>query len=104
MDDHLTIAHVVFFELRAGAHPAQLNERVARLRFVCSQRDLVMIRGGHQTELDELWIGQKVHRHQVGSRLLEGGVLLLQDAPQRAVQTIGDLARGVPDHFVHVRK
>ena len=32
--DHLPVAHVVFFDLRAFAHAAQLHQRVARVAFV----------------------------------------------------------------------
>ena len=77
-DDHLPVAHVVFFDLRALADAAELDERVARVAFVFGADDLVVVRLVDQPELDELRVGQEVERDEIGARLLERRVLLLQ--------------------------
>jgi hypothetical protein len=40
VDDHLAVAHVVFFDLRPLAHAPQLHERVARVALVLGRDDL----------------------------------------------------------------
>ena len=52
-DDHLPVAHVVFFDLRALAHPAQLDERVTGIALVLGADDVVLIRGVDDAELGE---------------------------------------------------
>ena len=62
------------------AHAAQLHERVARVVLVLGADDLVVIAVLDQAELDELRIGQEVQRDEIGARLLERRILLLQTA------------------------
>ena len=42
-DDHLPVAHVVFFDLRALADAAELDERVARIALVLGLHDLGVV-------------------------------------------------------------
>ena len=42
VDDELAVAHVVLLDLRALADAAQLNQRIARIRLVFRQHDLVV--------------------------------------------------------------
>ena len=94
---------MVFFDLRALAHPPQLDQRVAGVGLVLGQHDLRLIRAGDQPELRELRVGQEVQRDEIRARFLERGVLLLERRLRIAVQPLRDLARGVADHLVHVR-
>ena len=62
VDDHLAVAHVVFFDVRALADPPQLDQRVARVALVLGAHDLVVRIIRHQAELDQLSIGQEIQR------------------------------------------
>ncbi len=62
---------MIFFDLRPGADTAQLHERVARLRFVFGEDDLLMVGGRDQSELLQLRIEQEVQRDQIGARFFE---------------------------------
>ena len=65
MDDHLAVAHVVFFDLRPLADAPQLHERVARVRLVLGENHVGVILFGDEAELDELRVGDEVERHEI---------------------------------------
>jgi hypothetical protein len=95
---------VVFFDLRALTDTPELDERVPRVRFVLSSHDFVVIGGRHETNLYHLRIRKKVERYQVGTRLLERGILFFQHRRGIAVEVLGDFAGCVTDDLVHVRE
>ena len=102
MDDHLAVAHVVFFDLRALAHAAQLHERVPRVRLVLGAHDVLVVAGGNQPELHHVRIGDEVERDEIGARLLDRRELLLERGLRHAPQRLGDQARAVADDLVQV--
>ena len=66
-DDHLPVAHVVLFDLRAFADPAQLHERVARVAFVLGAHDLVLVAGPDDAELGQPGISDEVQGDEIGA-------------------------------------
>ena len=101
-DDHLPVAHVVFFDLRALADAPQLHERVACVRLVLRPDDLVVVRGSQQAELDQLRIREEVEGHEIRARLFERRKLLLEHALRIALESLLHFSRRMPDHLVHV--
>ena len=99
--DHLAVAHVIFFDLRAFADAPQLDQRVARVGFVLRLDDVVVIGGGDDADLDQLRIGDEIETDQVGAAFLERGEVLL-DQRLRIALAVRLAARRVADHFVHV--
>ena len=85
---------------RAAAAPARCacSSRTRRAR---SRRDP---RPATRPSSTSLRIGQEVQRDEIGARLLERRELLLERGLRVAVQPLGDLARAVADHLVHVRR
>ena len=102
VDDHLTIAHVIFFDVRPLADTPKLHERVARVALVLGADDLGVILVGDEPELDQLRIRQEVQRDEVGARLFERGVLLPERRLRVPLQPLLDSTGAVSDHFVHV--
>ena len=51
VDDHLAVAHVIFFDRRALAHAPQLHERIARVGLVLGLHDLRLMLGRQQPDL-----------------------------------------------------
>ena len=100
--DRLAVAHVIFFELRAFADAPQLHQRVARVGFVLGLHDRLLLVGRHQADRRQVRIGHEVQRHQIGARLLERRVLLLQQILRRHRDVIGHAARAVAEHLVNL--
>ena len=65
--DHLPVAHVIFFDLRALADPAQLHQRVARVTLVFGLNNLPLILCVDDAELGEPRIRDEVQGHQIRS-------------------------------------
>ena len=93
---------MVFFDLRALAHAAQLHHRVARVGLVLGADDRLLIGRRDDAELGELGIGDEVQPDQIGAAFFERGEVLLDGLLRRALEAGGLLARRVADHFVHV--
>ena len=103
VDDHLAVAHVVLLDLAPVAHPPELKQRVAGVGLVLGEHDVLLRLGRENADLDELRVGEEVEPDEVGPRLLEGRVLLVQPGLGRAAQPLRQLPRGVADDLVHVR-
>jgi hypothetical protein len=82
--DHLAIAHVVFLDRRPLSNAPQLRERGARIVLVLGPHHVIVVFRADQLHLDELRVGKKIQRHEIGARFLDGGVLLLQHCLRRA--------------------
>jgi len=83
--DRLTVAHVVFFDVRAFTNTAQLHQRVAGVRLVLGQHDVRLMLGRQQPALRDLRLADEVQRHQIRPRFFERRVLLLEHELRLAV-------------------
>ena len=60
----------------------------ARVVLVLGPHDVIVVLGADQPHLDELRVGKKIQRHEIGARFLDGGVLLLQHRLRRASEAV----------------
>ena len=67
MHDHLAIAHVVFLDRRSFSNAPQLRERGTRVVLVLGPHHVIVVFRADQPHLDELLVGKKIQRHEIGA-------------------------------------
>src|SRR6476469_4749610 len=98
----MTIAHVVFLDLRTFANSPQLNQGISRVGFVLRLYDLVVIGSVNQSEVHHLRVWQEVQRDEIGARLFQRRIVFLEERLWTPLQVRCDLSGRVPDDFMEI--
>ena len=82
---------MILFDLGSLADAAQLHQGVPGVGLVLGAHDLGVVGRFDQAELDQFRIGKEIQRDEIGARLLERRVLLLEHGLRAAQQALGDI-------------